>query len=103
MKPRAALLSLALHFTAALALFLAASFLAPRISPPVAPMSQVLLRAPHMVTQKSGGGGDHNPLPAQRGKAPEVHLRKIFMPPVVEIRNENPKLVVEQALLNAPD
>ena len=42
-------------------------------------------------------------LPAQRGRAPEVHVRKIFMPPVAVIRNENPKLVVEQALLTSPD
>ena len=42
-------------------------------------------------------------LPAQRGRAPEVHVRKIFMPPLAVIRNENPKLIVEQALLTAPD
>ena len=42
-------------------------------------------------------------LPAERGRAPEVHVRKIFMPPVAVIRNENPKLIVEQALLSAPE
>ncbi len=104
MKPRAAVFSLALHFVAALALFLAASFLAPKIAiPPLTTYRQVILHAPRIVTQKPGGSGDHSILPAQKGKLPEVHLRKVFMPPVALIRNENPKLVVEQALLNAPE
>jgi TonB family protein len=52
---------------------------------------------------KPGGGGDWSLLPANRGRAPEVHVRKIFIPPVAVIRNENPKLIVEQALLKAPE
>jgi TonB family protein len=104
MRPRAALLSLALHFVAALALFFTASFLAPRIAPIVAtPFDKVVLRLPHLMTQKAGGSGDHSPLPPQKGKLPDPPVRKIFMPPVAQIRNENPKLVVEQALLNAPE
>jgi TonB family protein len=105
MRPRAALLSLALHFVAALALFLFASFVAPKIAPvALEQFHQVVsLRAPRIVTQKPGGSGDHSPLPAQKGKLPDPPVRKIFMPPVAQIRNENPKLVVEQALLNAPE
>lgn len=102
MKPRAALVSLALHFAGALALFLMASFVAAppvRRPPQLAPLT---LRPPRIVVAKKGGSGDRSPLPAQRGRAPEVHVRKIFMPPV-PVRNDNPKLVVEQALLNAPE
>jgi protein TonB len=103
MKPRAALVSLALHFFGALALFLAASFVS---KPPVQPVFKsvpLTLRMPHSIQAAKRGGGDRSPLPAQRGRAPEVHVRRIFMPPVAVIRNENPKLVVEQALLSEPD
>jgi protein TonB len=103
MKPRAALVSLALHFFGALALFLTASLVS---QPPVKPLANnvtIALRAPRRLAAKPGGGGDRSVLPAQRGHAPEVHVRKIFMPPVAVIRNENPKLVVEQALLSTPD
>lgn len=103
MKPRAALVSLALHFFGALALFLIASFVPiPLVQRPLANVP-IALRAPRIVTAKPGGGGDRSLLPANRGRAPEVHVRKIFMPPVAVIRNENPKLIVEQALLNAPE
>jgi TonB family protein len=63
----------------------------------------IALKAPRPAMTKPSGGGDRSPLPANRGRAPEVHVRKIFMPPVAVIRNENPKLIVEQALLNAPE
>lgn len=103
MKPRAALVSLALHFFGALALFLMASLVSqPPVKPPVQNVF-VALRAPRKVAAKAGGGGDRSVLPAQRGRAPEVHVRKIFIPPVAVIRNDNPKLVVEQALLSTPD
>jgi len=103
MKPRAALVSLALHFFGALALFLTASFVSlPPVQSPVRSLP-ITLRAPRLVAAKVGGGGDRSPLPAQRGRAPEVHFRKIFIPPVAVIRTEHPKLIVEQALLNAPE
>ena len=103
MKPRAALVSLALHFFGALALFLIASFVPmPMLQHPLANVP-IVFKAPRLEMKKPGGGGDHSLLPANRGRAPEVHVRKIFMPPVAVIRNENPKLVVEQALLNAPE
>ncbi len=103
MKPRAALVSLALHFFGALALFLIASFVPmPLVQRPLANVP-IVFKAPRLAMAKPGGGGDRSLLPANRGRAPEVHVRKIFMPPVAVIRNENPKLVVEQALLNAPE
>jgi len=74
----------------------------PMVQRPIANVP-ILFRAPRLVTTKPGGGGDRSPLPANRGRAPEVHLRRIFIPPVAVIRNENPKLIVEQALLNAPE
>jgi periplasmic protein TonB len=103
MKPRAALVSLALHFFGALALFLVASFVPmPMLQRPLANIP-IAVRAPRIVMAKPTGGGDRSLLPANRGRAREVHVRKIFMPPVAVIRNENPKLIVEQALLNAPE
>ncbi len=103
MKPRAALVSLSFHFFGALALFLIASFVPmPLVQRPLANVP-IVFKAPRIVVTKPGGGGDRSPLPANRGRAPEVHVRKIFMPPVAVIRNENPKLVVEQALLSAPE
>jgi TonB family protein len=103
MKPRAALVSLALHFFGALALFLIASFVPmPLVQRPLANVP-IALRAPRIVMAKPSGGGDRSLLPANRGRAPEVHVRKIFIPPVAVIRNENPKLIVEQAMLNAPE
>ena len=102
MKPRAALVSLALHFFGALALFLTASFVSLPPVQPALPNVPIALRAPRIVTAKQGGGGDRSMLPAQRGHAPEVHVRRIFIPPAV-IRNENPKLIVQQASLTAPD
>jgi periplasmic protein TonB len=104
MKPRAAVTSLALHFSGALLLFFLASFTSstsPRKSEPV---TSVLLRAPRLlVSRPRSGGGDRSALPAQRGRAPEVHRQKIFLPPTAVIRNEQPRLLLEQALLNAPD
>jgi periplasmic protein TonB len=103
MKPRAALVSLALHFFGALALFLTASFVSrPPVQPPMRNVS-IALRVPRSVLAAKRGGGDRSVLPAQRGRAPEVHARKVFIPPVAVIRNENPKLIVEQALLTSPD
>jgi periplasmic protein TonB len=93
---------LALHFLAALALFLTASLIATRTPQPNTPALSVVLRAPRLVMSKSGGGGDRSPLPPNRGRALEVHVRRIFIPPAT-IRNENPKLIVEQAALTAPD
>src|SRR5450631_3991900 len=103
MKPRAALVSLALHFFGALALFLTASFVSlPPVQKPL-PNVTIALRVPHRVLAAKRVGGDRSVLPAQRGRAPEVHVRKIFIPPVAVIRNEYPKLIVEQALLTTPD
>jgi TonB family protein len=103
MKPRAALISLALHFFGALLLFLTASFVSPPPKSGIPQNTQLLLRAPRLTSAKPGGGsGERSPLPANKGRAPEVHVHKIFIAPTL-IRNENPKLIVEQAALTAPD
>src|SRR5215472_17241891 len=41
-----------------------------------------------------GGGGDRSPLPAPKGKLPKL-ADKQFVPPMVVVRNEHPKLVME--------
>jgi len=103
MKPRAALTSLAIHFFGALLLFLTASFVSIPPTPRVTQSTPVLMRAPRLTVAKPGGGsGERSPVPANKGRAPEVHVRKIFIAPTL-IRNENPKLVVEQAALTAPE
>jgi len=47
-----------------------------------------------------GGGGQRMPLPASRGMAPPV-AHRVFVPPMIP-QNEDPKLVMQPALLDAP-
>jgi TonB family protein len=49
-----------------------------------------------------GGGGQRSPLPPSKGKLPRFSMEQLT-PPVVEIRNENPKLAVEPTVLVPPD
>jgi protein TonB len=64
----------------------------------------VPLLAPRLLPQvrDSSGGGQRNPLPASRGKAPPRAVTKIFVPPMA-VRVDNPKLAVPQAMMDAPD
>jgi periplasmic protein TonB len=48
-----------------------------------------------------GGGGDHSPLPASRGKAPKFAPRQ-FTPPEQVIANANPRLTMEPTLIGNP-
>jgi len=48
-----------------------------------------------------GGGGDRDVLQASRGKLPKFAMTQIT-PPVVVIRNENPKLAVEPTIVIPP-
>jgi protein TonB len=52
--------------------------------------------------ETQGGGGQRNPLPASRGHAPPRPVTRVFVPPMV-VRLENPKLTVQQAIIEAPD
>ena len=49
-----------------------------------------------------GGGGDRSPEPASKGKLPKFAMEQLA-PPVVVIRNEDPKLAVEPTVLVPPD
>jgi TonB family protein len=54
------------------------------------------------VMQGGGGGGDHSPLPASRGKLPKFALQQ-FTPPQQVIANLNPKLSMDPSLVGPPD
>ena len=49
-----------------------------------------------------GGGGDRSPEPASKGKLPKFAMEQLA-PPVVVVRNEDPKLAVEPTVLVPPD
>jgi len=49
-----------------------------------------------------GGGGQRSPLPPSKGKLPRFSMQQLT-PPVVEIRNPDPKLAVEPTVLVPPD
>lgn len=65
-------------------------------------------RRDHVITllpprfTKSGGGGQRQPLPASRGHAPEPIHHRLWIPPTLA-RNEAPKLILNQALFEAPE
>jgi protein TonB len=50
-----------------------------------------------------GGGGERNPIPASKGRAPKFSLSPQLAPPVVVIQNPNPKLPVEPTLFGPPE
>jgi TonB family protein len=49
-----------------------------------------------------GGGGDRDKLEASKGKLPKLSMEQIT-PPVVVVRNENPKLPVEPTVVVPPE
>ena len=49
-----------------------------------------------------GGGGDRDVLQASKGKLPKFSMQQIT-PPVVVIRNQNPKLAVEPTIVIPPE
>jgi hypothetical protein len=48
-----------------------------------------------------GGGGDHDPLPAPKGRLPELAMEQITPPPIV-VRNEKPRLTAEPTVVVPP-
>jgi periplasmic protein TonB len=93
--------SVVIHVGAVMLLLLLASIPAVRDTVARLPDRVVPLLAPR-VKATSGGGGQRNPLPASRGKTPPRAVTKIFVPPMA-VRIENPKLAVQQAMVDAPD
>ncbi len=53
--------------------------------------------------QGGGGGGERNPLPASKGKAPKFSMNQQLAPPQVVIRNQNPALQVDPTLYGPPE
>jgi protein TonB len=49
-----------------------------------------------------GGGGDHDVLQASKGRLPKFSMQQIT-PPMVVVRNQNPKLAVEPTVVVPPD
>jgi periplasmic protein TonB len=102
MRKPALVASLAIHVVAGLLLFLAGAVTGHLTRPPrVIPIS-IPLHAPPRLPAVKGGGGQNSPLPARRGRAPTPVVHRVFMPPLVTM-NEHPRLVVEQALMEAPE
>ncbi len=50
-----------------------------------------------------GGGGERNPVPASKGRLPRPSLSAQLTPPVVEIKNLDPKLPAEPTVFMPPD
>jgi TonB family protein len=49
-----------------------------------------------------GGGGDHSPLPASKGRLPKAAPRQ-FTPPMAVVHNMDPKLAMEPSIIAPPD
>ena len=104
MRKAPVLTSLAIHIGAIALLLLLASVPTVRDSITHLPSRVVPLLAPRPITQvkAQGGGGQRNPLPASRGQAPPRPVARVFVPPMA-VRLENPKLMVQQAMIEAPE
>jgi periplasmic protein TonB len=100
MRKPAAAASVAFHGAALLLLF-SLRFYTP------APVRQadvrfLTLSALPRTIAKDGGGGQRQPLPASRGRAPQITPRKFSIPPSIP-HNPAPKLILDQSLIEAPD
>jgi len=104
MKKAPVLTSLAIHAGAIVLLLLLASVPSVRDSITRLPDRVVPLMAPHMQSRAKaqGGGGQRSPLPASRGQVPPRPVARVFVPPMA-VRLDNPKLMVQQAIVEAPE
>jgi protein TonB len=104
MRKAPVFLSVAIHGAAVALLLLLASIPAVRNSVARLPDRVVPLFAPRKLPElkAESGGGQRSPLPASRGQAPPRPIAKIFVPPMA-VRLENPRLMIQQALVDAPD
>jgi len=100
MRKAPILTSLAIHAGVIILLLLLASIPAVHNTVARLPDRMVPLLAPRLKSQ--GGGGQRNPLPASRGQAPPRAVTRVFVPPMA-VRMENPKLAVQQAMVEAPE
>jgi TonB family protein len=64
------------------------------------PDSYTLPMSPKVVSG-GGGGGDHDALPAPKGRLPKPAMQQI-VPPSIVVRNENPRLTAEPTVVIPP-
>jgi periplasmic protein TonB len=64
------------------------------------PDSYTLPASPKVVSG-GGGGGDHDALPAPKGRLPKPAMQQIT-PPTIVVRNENPRLTAEPTVVIPP-
>jgi protein TonB len=89
-------------------LILAATSFVPRVVPQVVQHETVTLIAPSpdsyampiskTIASGGGGGGDHERLPAPKGRLPKLAPQQI-VPPQIVVHNEQPKLVAEPTVV----
>src|ERR1700736_1847783 len=72
-----------------------------KVIPLVDPGDLPVLRPSKTQVGGGGGGGDRDVLQATKGKLPKFSMQQIT-PPVVVLRNENPKLAVEPTIVIPP-
>ncbi len=104
MRKAPILTSLAIHIGVIASLLLLVSVPSVRDSITRMPVRVVPLIAPRpaLRTKAEGGGGQRNPLPASLGRTPPRPETRLFVPPMA-VRLENPKLMVQQAMIEAPE
>lgn len=84
--------------------FTAASVKADRITLSAVEIAPYIPKQPGVKkAQGGGGGGERNPLPASKGRAPKFSMNQQLAPPQVVIRNQNPALQVDPTLFGPPD
>lgn len=106
-RSNALALSVIVH-AALISLILAGTMFVPRVVPQVAQHETVTLIAPSLdsyalpiskqIASGGGGGGDHERLPAPKGKLPKLAPQQL-VPPQIVVRNEQPKLVAEPTVV----
>jgi periplasmic protein TonB len=94
-----------------LGLLLSGAFIGHEVVQKVAARQSVILIAPSpesyaLPTSKTvisggGGGGDHDRLPAPKGRLPKTAMQQIT-PPAIIVRNEKPKLAVQPTVVVPP-
>jgi len=109
-KGRGAFGSTVIHVLA-LALIIAATYVGRKIVDVAKPKETVLLIAPDdlpmlpaskSVSGGGGGGGDRDKLQASPGRLPKQSMQQ-FTPPMVVVRNLDPKLAVPPTIVVPPD
>src|SRR5437016_2849938 len=100
MRKAPVLVSMVLHIGAVLLLLLITFQPPGSLVPSAVRREFTRLTAPRFKAQ--GGGGQRDPLPASRGAAPPRAVTKVFIAPMI-VRNDNPRLAVQTALLEAPE